>query len=229
MSKPDENLPRSHEPASSLAWYAAGTLSERERRDVERHLETCAECRAELASIQVLRRDLRGAYDAEPGPSSRVKNTVLERIRASSTEPVTQIETFRRRELTPPRDERANRGWSRPLRVPQWASAAALLLIVVQAGFLLRSNFDRAPGAGEVTTRALPPQTTRLRAVFDPQASALQIRQVLSALGARIVDGPTSEGAYVVELPPGDPKTLAAKLKAARSSTVLQSLDIAQQ
>jgi anti-sigma factor RsiW len=229
MSKPDENLPRPHEQANSLAWYAAGTLSERERREVENHLEICAECRAELASIQVLRRDLRGAYDAEPGPSSRVKNTVLERIRASSAEPVTRIDTFRRRELSPPPGEGGKRGWSRPLKVPQWASAAALLLIVVQAGFLLRSNFERAPGEGGVTTRALPTQTTRLRAVFDPQASALQIRQVLDSLGARIVDGPSSEGAYVVELPPGDPKTLAAKLKAARSSTVLQSLIIAQQ
>lgn len=229
MSKPDENIPHSHEQASSLAWYAAGTLSDRERREVEHHLETCAECRAELASIKILRRDLRDAYDAEPGPSSRVKNTVLERIKASAGEPVTQIDAFRRRELTPPRGGAAKRGWSRPLRVPQWASAAALLLIVVQAGFLLRSNFDRAPGPGEVTTRGLPAQTTRLRAVFDPQASALQIRQVLNSLGGRIVDGPSGEGAYIIELAPGDPKTLAAKLKAARSSAALQSLDIAEQ
>jgi anti-sigma factor RsiW len=229
MSKPDEHLPRPHEQASSLAWYVAGTLSEHERRDVEQHLETCAECRAELASIQVLRRDLRGAYDAEPGPSSRVKNIVLERIRASSAEPVTKIDALSRRELVAPRDQGRKQGWSRALRVPHWASAAALLLIVVQAGFLLRANFDKVPGAGEVTTRALPPQTTRLRAVFDPQASALQISQVLNSLQARIVDGPTREGAYVIELQPGDPKVLAAKLKVARSSTVLQSLDIAQQ
>jgi anti-sigma factor RsiW len=229
MSMPDENLPHPHEQARSLAWYVAGTLSDRERREVEHHLATCAECRAELASIQVMRRDLRGAYDSEPGPSSHVKNTVLERIKASTGEPVTQIDAFRRRELAPSPDKAGRRGWSRPLRVPQWASAAALLLIVVQAGFLLRSNFDRGPGAGVVTTRGLAPQATRMRAAFDPQASSLQIRQLLLSLGARIVDGPASDGTYVIELPAGDPKTLASKLKAARSSTVLQSLDIVQQ
>jgi anti-sigma factor RsiW len=227
MNAPDQNLPTPHEEASALAWYLAGALSDSERQAVERHLESCAECRAELESIRALRQDLRGAYDAEPGPSSRVKHAVLEGIKAPAGESIAQIEAFRRREFTPPRDAAAKRGWSRTFRVPQWASVAAMLVIVVQAGLLIRSNVVSLPSDGEVTTRGLAPSATRLRAVFVPQASALQIRELLGSLGARIVDGPTDEGAYVIELPSGDPKSLGTKLKAARASNVLQSLDLA--
>jgi anti-sigma factor RsiW len=230
MNAPDQNLPMAHEQASSLIWYVTGTLSDSERRDVERHLESCAECRAELESLRELRGDVRAAYDAEPAPSPRLKLALLERIKSAPTKSIPQTGRSSPRELARDRGAAPRRlsGWTRPLRVPRWVSATALVLIVVQAGFLIRPNLVRPPTGGEVTTRGLAPSTTRLRAVFDPQASALQIRELLSSLGARIVDGPSSDGAYVIELLPGDPKSLGAKLKAARASSVLQSIDLAQ-
>lgn len=54
----------------------------------------------------------------------------------------------------------------------RWAPAAALLLIVIQG------------------------------AAFNPLALAAQMRELLDALGARIVDGPAATGAYVIELAP---------------------------
>jgi hypothetical protein len=69
---------------------------------------------------------------------------------------------------------------------------------------------------------------TRLRLVFNPQATELQIRTLLQALGARVVDGPLPGGAYIVEVAPADPKAFGDKLRAARANgDVLQSLDFA--
>ena len=62
--------------------------------------------------------------------------------------------------------------WLRAPVVPRWAPAAALLLIVIQG------------------------------AAFNPLALAAQMRELLDALGARIVDGPAATGAYVIELAP---------------------------
>jgi len=118
--------------------------------------------------------------------------------------------------------------WLRAPRAPRWAPVAALVLVMVQAGVLVRVLPGRGPAGGEVRTRAVAPAAARLRAVFAPQASASQIRELLGSLGARIVDGPSSDGAYVIELKPGDPKTLAETLNAARArSGILQSLDLA--
>jgi anti-sigma factor RsiW len=230
MTAPDKTAPSSHEQAASLIWYVTGALPESERREIQQHLDSCPECRAELESLIALRGKMRNAYAAEPAPSPRAKLTLLERIKSASADDVARFGALPRKASQSPRGGFLGRleVWSRVPLVPRWAPAAALVLIVVQAGVLLRVIPDRAHPGGDVTTRTVAPAVTRLRAVFDSQASELQIRELLGALGARIVDGPTADGAYVIELKPGDPKLLGEKLNAARArSAVLQSLDLA--
>jgi len=229
MNAADETPKSSHEQVAMLIWYVTGALSDEARRDIERHLESCAECRAELAALVQLHRDLRSAYDAEPEPSRRVKDSVFDGIKAATAAEAARVPAM------PPRPSSTRPGvfgllnaWTRSLLLPQWAPAAALVLIVVQAGILVRVTTERSAPVVEVTTRGMAATATRLKAVFNPQASALQIRELLASLGARIVDGPSADGAYVIELNPGDPKAVAGKLKTARANdSVLLSLDVA--
>ena len=169
----------------------------------------------ELAPTIELRRALRKAFDAEPGPSPLVRAAVLKRIHAGDSDNRVSL--------------LANlAAWLRAPLVPRWAPAAALLLIVIQGAVLVRMLPGRTNPAATVTTRALVTTATRLRVVFNPLASAAQMRELLDALGARIVDGPAPTGAYVIELAAADPKQLSEKLDAARARhDVLLTLELA--
>jgi len=169
----------------------------------------------EPVSVIELQRALRNALDAEPGPSPRVRAAVLRRIHAQKS------------------DHRVSwlahvAAWLHAPLVPRWAPAAALLLIVIQGAALIHVLPGRTKPAATVTTRALAKPATRLRVVFNPLVSAAQMRELLDALGARIVDGPASTGAYVIELAAADPKQLSKKLNAARARhDVLLTLEFA--
>jgi len=230
MNESDQSAAPPHDQARSLIWYVNGTLPDRERLELEQHLASCEACRAELQSVRALRGDMRAAYEAEPGPSPRARREVFDRIRAEQAGDPARLARPARPERTVPRLGLLGSigAWLRTPLVPGWASAAAIVLIVVQAGVLLQWKSDRGIERGDVTTRAISRAQTRLRLVFNPQASEPQIRQLLQSLNARIVNGPTADGAYVVELAPMDPVTLEGKLKSARANAdVLQSVDFA--
>lgn len=224
MSTHDKSLAPTHIEATSLAWYVTGQLSESERREFTRHLQSCVECQAELRSMTELKAELRDAFDAQPGPSPRARTAVLAQRDAATPSPVARpVPHTEHGSLL----ERLS-AWLRAPLVPRWAPVAALVLIVIQAGLLLRTTPNPRSPASEVTTRGLATPATRLIIVFNPLASETQIRELLTALDARIVDGPTAAGRYTIELTAADPKNVSEKLRAARARPdILQSLDIA--
>jgi hypothetical protein len=238
------------EPHVALDEYVAGVLSPDEQRAVEEHIYECDECRAELDATRRLHVQVRSAFDAEPGPSDRVRREVFAQIAATprssaSTVPAEPPRTAPRdsSSRTVPRDpqprtaapsggEPSNvvrpRFWSRAPSLPRWAQLAAMVLIVVQAALLIRPLTAPAVPPEQVTPRGLTQAPTQLRVVFNPNATDAQIRELLGALGARIVDGPSATGAYRVELQATDPTAVATALAAARArQDVLQSVDAA--
>ena len=75
-----------------LALEAAGALDEGERRTLEAHLPSCAECRAELRELSDAAAAL--AFTVAPvAPPARLRSLVLERVRALA--PPTQAEALR--------------------------------------------------------------------------------------------------------------------------------------
>jgi hypothetical protein len=77
----------------------------------------------------------------------------------------------------------------------------------------------------QITTRSLTAAALRVNVVFNPQATEQDIRSTLHSLGASVIAGPTPEGAYLVEIPPGNAMVLQAKLAALRENrAVVQSL-----
>jgi hypothetical protein len=60
--------------------------------------------------------------------------------------------------------------------------------------------------------------------VFDPKISEAQLRRLLDSSEARIVDGPTDAGAYVLSVPPSRTESVRDALRAAPGVALVESL-----
>jgi predicted anti-sigma-YlaC factor YlaD len=85
----------------------------------------------------------------------------------------------------------------------------------------------RAPARHEIyrTLGAAPATGTgEVVVVFDPTCSAEQMRHVLARAGARIVDGPTTTGAYVLRIAHGGRQAAIAALRSSPGVRLAESL-----
>jgi hypothetical protein len=96
----------------------------------------------------------------------------------------------------------------RGLYAARWAPVLASMLIVAQFGLLvwalgLRSSGNSGhPGsAGPLVSRSVPTAVVRLHVAFQDTAAELTIRTAIRELKGRVVDGPTADGVYTIEVP----------------------------
>ncbi|MEO8628741.1 MAG: zf-HC2 domain-containing protein [Betaproteobacteria bacterium] len=188
--------------AEMLPWFVNGSLSPIERVIVERHVGECLGCRQEIDNLRALQAAI---------------------VRDDSDAAATQA--FRRLR---PRIERASFGmnaarWLRTL-IDQWLAApvwlrgavvAQLALIAVLAGALLERAETHyyhtlSTPAASVTARG------DVIVVFTAGSAEQDIRQVLARSHARIVDGPTPDGAYTLAITGGTEQAALAQLRAER-------------
>lgn len=166
-----------------LPWYLNGTLEAEERTRVETHLSACLVCRRELEA----QRALQGALSTLP-PDSELAQALArmhERIDSAARGPLRWL---------------IQRLW--------YGSAPALrAALVVQLGVILalaaglavrtpaeyRTLSAEAPGARNLAGIAL---------VFGVGRSEEEVRILLTRFGLRMVDGPSSEGAYTLAVEP---------------------------
>ena len=168
-----------HDPAQLLLpWYLNGTLDEAEQARVEAHLAECTECRAELepelglaASLTAFASD--GEMASDPGLTSPV----------SAPAGARRLRIFRRPVAL---------GWA----LAGQAAAAALFLAL----FLARPT-QPAPDAYHVLGSERAPNAGNVIVLFAPDTRELTVRKALSEAGARVVDGPTASGAYLLNVP----------------------------
>ncbi len=212
--------PDPHELALLLPWYAGGTLTESERLMVEAHLRECAECRGELESIVDLRQRTRAMFESAPGPSARLHAKVMARVWESRGDAAAQTNAAKG---SPQPGARSSRPLLQSLAAafqllmrPSWAPALATVLIVVQAGVLGWLALQSSPQP-EVQSRSVESAAARIRILFNPRATEQDIRVALTALGGRIVDGPSADGGYVIELPAVEPAVLSERLRELRA------------
>ena len=174
----DPGRPRrpSHESCQDLLpWYLNQTLDASESRAVEDHLEGCAACREEVVFLEALQTAARAS---EPPPIRDRFDEVVARVDRS-------VFGIRVSPLV------------RWLVVGQAAAIAALLaaLLWPAAG---------NPPAGGYQTLSDPasaaPTHLALRLVFDERATEVEMRRLLESIGAQIVAGPNTVGAYTVRV-----------------------------
>jgi anti-sigma factor RsiW len=182
-----------------LAWYVTGTLDREETALVEQHLDGCAECREDLATEAVLAREIK----ALPGDADQGWAALKAGIDASQSGAA-----------TPAMRRRAPARWS-------LAGAAGFAIAASVATFVLM----RPPVL--YRTLAAPPGAVagNLVVIFKPESPEVALRTMLVRDGARIVDGPTAAGAYVLHVAEDQRAAVLARLKSDRDISLAEPID----
>jgi hypothetical protein len=105
------------------------------------------------------------------------------------------------------------------MRVALAAQCAVVAVLVVFLVRTERAPRDDAPGQDQAfqTLSATPaPRATAdtMLVVFDPRLTDAQLRELLGANHARIVDGPNAAGAFLVAAPSGHAEPVRNALRA---------------
>ncbi|RZM07374.1 MAG: hypothetical protein EOP68_14020 [Sphingomonas sp.] len=79
--------------------------------------------------------------------------------------------------------------------------AAQFVAVLALGAQTLTQRSDGRPGAYHVLGDAGATRSGNVLAMFRPEASEAAFRRALQASGARLVDGPTASGAYVLAVP----------------------------
>lgn len=177
-----------------LPWYVNDTLDARERTDVDAHLRHCEACRQEATLQARVRDQVRRGAQLHPAPTASL-DALMARIE--------------RREAAPLRRWRRRfRGWfeSGALERAVIAQAATILVLVGVVTWLV----TRPEPPAEYRTLGLPPAVRAeggpyLRLMLRDSLTAAQVQALLQQVDGKVVDGPSAQGVYLVELGAGEP------------------------
>ena len=195
-----------------LPWFVNGTLQGDENTAVEKHLRECARCRREvelLRQLQLVCAADETALDAAPS-FQRLQERIAGRRRLGAL--VDRV----RGVLRP---------WQRAPVWAKWAIAAEFAGIVMLA---VRVNMPVSESAGPFQTLGAPAghaiRLGTVAVVFAPDVTESELRRIVQAAGARVVDGPTESAAYVLEVPAGRRDATLAALRAEPAVVLAQPL-----
>lgn len=189
-----------------LPWLVNGTLEFDEREWLQRHLDTCTACQREFQSLQVEQAACRDSR-APPGDVEAGWRRLQHRL-ASMDRPEGRRGSARAR-WTP---------------APRWLAWALMVQTALLLALAAAVWWPRAQPTMYHTLATPVARTGNLVIVFDPQLSELQLRRMLAASQARIVDGPNEAGAYVLAVTPDRVDSVRDALRAAPGVTMVESL-----
>jgi len=185
-----------------LPWRVNGTLEAGEAALFDAHLETCAECRADFAA----NRALREKYAATPLEVD--VPAVRPHLRAFRDPKTTSTASFAFL-------RRVKQGRA---AVASVAAAAALLIVLALPSGGQDENYHLlASDAGARHGNAI--------VLFAPETPERDLRAALQQAGAKLVDGPTASGAYVIELATSDRTAALEHLRASRHVVLAEPID----
>jgi anti-sigma factor RsiW len=183
-----------------LSWMVNGTLAGPDAAWLDRHLETCAECRSELA----VQRRIRDALSREPAVEFAPQaafNRLWKRIEADGTEAAAPA-------VAAVADAGRAGAWLRG------ALAAQAAVILVLCAVLWQRP---APGTYRTVTDTAPAPLAGqevVKAVFADEVRIADVKEILAATGLVVAAGPSEAGVYTLvardaQVRAGSPATLA--------------------
>jgi hypothetical protein len=186
-----------------LPWYANGTLSAEEVALIDAHLAECAECTAELESERALTLKVASMpIDVEHGWAA-----LDSRLDAAPQTRGLVVPLLRRRVAL---------GWA----VAAQAIAAALVLTISVS--LFRGPADQtyhALGAAPAS------QPSNIVVLFRPDTTERDMRTALIETNARVVDGPSASGAYMLHVAQASRDDVLKRLRGTRQIVVAEPID----
>jgi len=202
--------PGAHKVADALLpWFVNGTLEGDELAFVQRHLGRCASCQHEVEWL----RELHAACIA--GETDLDSSAALRKLRRRLEEaPRGPGPMARLRDL-----------WTNTRPWSHWVIATELAVIIGLGVWLLPvpegPALYRTLGA---SSAAMTP-AGNLVVVFAPTTTESDLRRILRAAGARIVDGPTQANAYVLDVPARRKDQALQALRAEPAAVLVEQLD----
>lgn len=202
-----------HEAERLLPWYVNGTLEEDEQVQLQQHLGQCRQCQRELAELREWQ-----AACAQLATTPLDATQAWRRLRARLLAP--DAARARRHWW-----DRATQDWRQASPWLRWALLAqAVALCGVAVLALPRNEPPAYRTLGTAPTARAAFDSSTLVIVFDPHASEAQLRRLLRASQAQIVEGPNEAGAYVIAVPAERLATVRDALRAAPGVTLVESL-----
>jgi anti-sigma factor RsiW len=199
---------------SLLPWYVTGRLDAAEQAEVEAHLSACPECQAELKFERRLKAEIVGLpMDVERGWALLQRRMELNPPKRAGRAPIRAWLTEAGRE--------ASRGWRAGGPWLGWAMVAPLMLLV----FAVRTQPPTQAARYHALGAAPVSAAGNLVVMFRPDISERALRQTLRASHARLVDGPTSTDAYVLQVPAADRTAALATLRARAEVALAEPID----
>lgn len=190
-----------HENAQQhLPWLLNGRLDDADRQALEAHLRDCPACRLDLDRLRRMR-EAAAAPEPRCDPD-RAFARLLPRLEPpSQPQPPPPLAAQRARRPAAANDAR----WLR------WAALLQCCVIVVLAALLVQRDpaGDRYRALGSA-----PTALGQVVVLFRPETPERELRRIVRASGARIVDGPTVTDAYVVGIDRAQAAQLLARLRA---------------
>lgn len=189
-----------------LPWYVTGRLDAAERARVEAHLAACEECQEEVRFERALSETVKDLpLDAEVG-----WRRLERRLKA---------EPPRRTGMAASRMARTGVAWA------GWAVAACAL---AAAGIAFMARVPaQPPASGQYHALGAAQSVTpgNLVVMFRPETPERTIRAELTAVNARIVDGPTAADAYVLQVPAAQRAGALARLRVRPNIVLAEPVD----
>jgi anti-sigma factor RsiW len=190
--------------------YVNGRLSESEMVSFSKNLEKHPELKAEVMEFSELR-EVYGDIEKEiPMPSDTLFARIEERIHADEDDDTVEAGTGF--------IERLRLIMADLFRSPRvaWAVGGVQLTIIL---ILILSPSQEAHRFRTLTSK--PPvsvEGVRLHVVFQKDAREGEIREALNAVGATIINGPSPEGLYTIEVTGGrEEQTILDSLKRSKA------------
>ncbi|WP_371865087.1 zf-HC2 domain-containing protein [Duganella aquatilis] len=229
-----------------LPWYASAQLSADETRRVHDHLQSCAQCRHALEWEHGMRAEAAASASADSLPDGVDMEGALARLLPALGPQERTAATMAGNGFAPavatsaaatdaaaasgpatavPHPQRVS--WWRAAAANQpswlrWAVAAQWVAIVGLGALLLRPDAEpaayRTLGAGAAAMG-------NLVVVFQPSTSEHELRRILQAQNARVVDGPTVTDAYLLNVPAASRAQALQALRAESAVKLVEPLD----
>jgi anti-sigma factor RsiW len=179
-----------------LPWFVTGRLSGDDAQRIERHLESCAACRAELAEQRELSMHIRRDEPVLLAPQASLQKMMARIDAIAATKNELDIEPAPQLPSAMPTKVRRYR----------WLAIAAALQAVTIAFLLtmvLRQTTQEmtAPRFNTLTTASTANESgSSLRVVFKPETQAGAMQSLLRSVNAQVTAGPTEAGVYTLRL-----------------------------